>query len=272
MISGMRLVNAAGNRVTLRALAFDRGWLPDVVHRALYVNRQKVPLPFSLVAMRGFPWNKFGTRSSDILRRDSSGYVFVTRSQYGEYIAQMSAYWREIAQSAFQEIPLMPGSISIFGKNPSEHFQLANEICAEKLVRKYPVFNGNKTTLAWDWVTTGAEHFCDCLSGAFALASWFRCYDPLSSTIDLAALGKSRAPAPMPDENDGGLFDPRANPAILENTLKIDTTEGTGVPLEIAPDLPARLQPESKVNPLRNASTTARHRPRFSKSQVWWKK
>ena len=272
MMAGMRLVDAQGRRINLRALAFDRGWLPDVVHRALYVNRQKTPLPFSLVAMRGFPWNKFGTRQSDILRRDSSGYVFVTRSQYGEYIAQMSAYWREIAQSGFMEVPLMPGSLSIFGKNPADHFQLANEICAEKLVRKYPVFNGNKTTMAWDWVTTGAEHFCDCLSGAFALASWFRCYDALSSTIDLAALGKHRASA-VPNANDGGLFDPRANSAILENTLKIDSTEGTGVEVPVAPDLPAQFQPENKINPLRSVPRTAKPAcSHFKKSQIWWKK
>ena len=273
MMAEMRLVDSLGHRVNLRALAFDRGWLPDVVHRALFVNRQKMPLPFSLVAMRGFPWNKFGTRQSDILRRDSSGYVFVTRSQYGEYIAQMSAYWREVAQSGFMEVPLMPGSVSIFGRNPADHFQLANEICAEKLVRKYPVFNGNKTTMAWDWVTTGAEHFCDCLSGAFALGSWFRCYDPLSSTIDLAALGKSRAAAAPRASEDGGLFDPRANSAILENSLRIDSTEGTGVDVPVAPDLPAPLQPESAVNPLRAASRKPKtHRRGIRKSQVWWKK
>ncbi len=270
MMAGMRLVDAQGRRVNLRALAFDRGWLPDVVHRALYVNRQKMPLPFALVAMRGFPWNKFGTRQGDILRRDSSGYVFVTRSQYGEYIAQMSAYWREIAQSGFMETPLMPGSLSIFGKNPADHFQLANEICAEKLVRKYPVFNGGKTTMAWDWVTTGPEHFGDCLSGSFALASWFRCYDALSTTIDFSALGKMRAPAAA-GNNDGGLFDPRANPAILENSLKIDPTEGTGVEVPVAPDLPAQVQPENKVNPLRPAPGRNPRR-RFKKAQIWWKK
>lgn len=270
MLAGMRLVTAQGHRVNLRAVAFDRGWLPDVVHRVLFVIRQKMPLPFSLVAMRGFPWNKFGTRQSDVLRRDSSGYVFATRSQYGEYIAQMSAYWREIAQSGFLETPLMPGSISIFGRDPAEHFQLANEICAEKLVRKYPVFNGSKTTMAWDWLTTGPEHFCDCLSGAFALASWFRCYSPLSSTIDFAALGKMRAPAAA--GNDGGLFDPRANPAILGNSLKIDSTEGTGVDVPVAPDLPAPVQPDTTVNPLRAASRKTKAARRIKKSQIWWRR
>lgn len=262
MMREKRLVDILGRRINLRALAFDRGWLPDVVHRTLFVNREKTPLPFSLVAMRGFPWNKFGTRQSDILRRDSSGYVFVTRSQFGEYIAQMSAFWREIAQSAFLEKPLMPGSLSIFGKKEIEHFQLASEICAEKLVRKYPVFNGNKTTMAWDWVTTGPEHFCDCISGAFALASWFRCYDALSTTIDFSALGK-----PRPEPVTGDLFDIRANPALADKLY--DQSEGTGIVLEIPKDLPAASQPETSHNPLRAASRTKRG---IKKSQIWWKK
>ena len=180
----------------------------------------------------------------------------------------MSAYWREIAQSGFLEVPLMPGSVSIFGKNPAEHFQFANEICAEKLVRKHPVFNGGRTTMAWDWVTTGAEHYCDCLSGCFALASWFRCYDPLSATIDLSALGKPRQQPP----SGGDLFDPRANPAILENA-GVDSTEGTGVDVPVSPDLPAAVQPEKTVNPLRIASRNPKtNRSRFKKSQIWWKK
>ena len=268
-----RIVDVRGNRVPLRALAFDRGWLPDVVHRALYVMRQKLAIPFNLVAMRGFPWNKFGTRESDVLRRDSSGYVFATRSQYGEYIAQMSAYWREIAQSGFVETPLMPGSVSIFGKSATEHFQLANEICAEKLVRKYPVFNGNKTTMAWDWVTTGAEHYMDCLSGAFALASWFRCYAPLSETIDMAALGR---PPPTSSPLDGGLFDPRINPAIAENAA-IDRTEGVGVAVPVAADLPAAIQPETQSNPLRrsvpaHSCAGKSNRLKLKKKDCWWKK
>ena len=279
MMATMRLVDSHGHAVRLRALGFDRGWLPDVVHRTLYVNRQKSPLPFNLVAVRGYPWNKFGTRAQDILRRDSSGYVFVTRSQYGEYIAQMSAFWREIAQSGFMETPLMPGSVSIFGREAAAHFQFANEICAEKLVRKYPVFNGNRTTMAWDWVTTGPEHFCDCLSGAFALASWFRCYDPLSSSIDGAAMGKrhfitSTTPPPAgSSELQADLFNPLDNPTIISGVpVGIDTGEGTGIELPITPDLPANMQPLNPINPLRQAPrTNASQRRRFRQSQIWWK-
>ena len=88
--------------------------------------------------------------------------------------------------------PLAPGSLSIFGTDPMMHRRFAQEVCAEQLVRKYQIYSGGaskSTTVAWDWTTTGPEHFCDALTGAFVLASWFRLYDALSSTVDAAALG-----------------------------------------------------------------------------------
>ena len=185
-INGLRLRDAKGRKITLRALGFDRGYLPDVVHRTLYVIRKTAPLPFPLVAVRGFPWNKFGTRSKDMLRRGD--HVFATRSQYGEYLAEMAPYWREVMQSGFLETPLMPGSLSLYGSSAVDHYEFANEIAAEKLVRKYAVETRGKTETAWDWTCTGDNHYCDVLVGCFALASWYRCYDKLSRVVDTAAM------------------------------------------------------------------------------------
>jgi hypothetical protein len=195
------------------------------------VIRKTLHLPFPLVAVRGFPWNKFGTRAKDMLRRGD--HVFATRSQYGEYLAVMSPYWREIMQSSFLETPLMPGSLSIYGSTASDHYDFANEICAEKLVRKYPVETRGRTETAWDWVCTGDNHYCDVLTGCYALGSWYRCYDNLSVVIDTAAVSGSYAytapeRAHKPRQDD--LFDPMQNAAILENTqydAASDETEGT---------------------------------------------
>ena len=204
LIARQRLKDRKGRAVTIRALAFDRGWLPDVVHRTLFVLRKSVPFPFPIVAMRGFPWNKFGVRRKDLLRRGD--HVFLTRSQYGEYLAEMAPYWREVMQSGFLETPLMPGSLSIFGHNPQQHAEFAQEICNEHLVRKYVTSSGET---AWDYTNTGAEHYCDALTGCFALASWYRCYDTLSQAVDGAALRIKATSAPSAD-----LFDPRQNEAI----------------------------------------------------------
>ena len=271
-----RLRDRKGRSVKIRALGFDRGWLPDVVHRTLFVVRKRIPLGFPIVAMRGFPWNKFGTRKEDILRRGD--HVFATRSRFGEYLAFMAPYWREVMQSGFLETPLQEGSLSLFGKDAGAHFLFASEICAEKLVRKYQAYSGRETTTAWDWLTTGPEHFCDAVTGAFALASWFRAYDALSSTIDAAALGVT---VPRQVHQDD-LFDPRLNAAIN------DDTEGTGEELpqlaedrDLNDDIDAHRLPDPVAAPKfrRMANGPARSggpvrpvRPGFKFKKGKWKK
>ena len=219
IVANLRIRDARNRAVRVRALGFDRGWLPDVVHRTLYVLRKRMPIGFPIVAMRGFPWNKFGTRKEDMLRRGD--HIFATRSRYGEYLAFMAPYWREVFQGGFLETALQPGSFSLWGNDAAEHYQYAQEVVAERLVRKYQVYSGRETTTAWDWMTTGPEHWCDCGTGALALASWFRAYDALSVTIDGAALGV------RPIHQDD-LFDPIRNSALAAYNGAEDETEGTG--------------------------------------------
>lgn len=246
-VANLPIRDAKGRRVPITALGFDRGYLPAVIHRVLYVIRKTKPIPFNLVAMRGFPWNKFGVREKDTLRRGD--HVFATRSKYGQYLAEMAPYWREKMQSSFLETPLMPGSLSLFGNSPIEHFEFANEICAEKLIRRYTVYTKGKSETAWDWQTLGDNHFCDCATGCFALASWYHCYDNLSAIID----GVVTAPAPVkpaaPALHQDDLFNPMKNAAVVESAgydrgcekelakyladHAADETEGTGE--EVAP-------------------------------------
>ena len=244
LVATRRIRDMKGRAVRVRALGFDRGWLPDVLHRSLYVIRKRIPVGFPIVAMRGFPWNKFGTRKEDILRRGD--HIFATRSRFGEYLAFMAPYWREVMQSGFLETPLMEGSLSLFGTDAGAHFQYATEVCAEKLVRKYQVYSGKETTTAWDWVTTGAEHFCDATTGAFALASWFRAYDTLSQTIDAAALGVRQ-----PHQDD--LFDPMQNSALLDSRRDAETQRG-----EIAgasPQTPNNLRASAPLREIYDGET-----------------
>ena len=239
-ITNLRIRDSKNRTVPIRAVGFDRGYLPGVVHRTLYVLRKTAPVPFPLVAVRGFPWNKFGVRKKDMLRRGD--HIFATRSQYGEYLAEMAPYWREIMQSGFLETPLMPGSFSLYGSNPAEHFMVANEICNEKLVRKYVVEHaGGKTETAWDWIVKGDEHFCDVFTGCFAVASWFRCYDALSVSIDAVAAGYTVTPGGMIARkvqpkvvHQDDLFDPRRNAAVGEVYDGVaDETEGVGETVEL---------------------------------------
>jgi hypothetical protein len=272
-VAALQFRDAKNRRIYPTALGFDRGYLPAVIHRALFVLRKTRPLPFPLVAVRGFPWDKFGVREKDTLRRGD--HVFATRSQYGQYLAEMAPYWREIMQSGFLETPLQPGSLSLYGSDPTRHFEFATEICNEKLIRKYTVTRGRQTLTAWDWQTMGDNHFCDCLTGCFALASWYHCYDNLSSVIDgvivspggmvyktVAALPQSQ---PNGDEiaphkyHQDDLFDPMRNQAVVEAAGydgAADETEGTldDQVEQFAGDA------ESTSNPLVAADSTPRKR------------
>ncbi len=255
-IANLRIRDAKGRSVSIRALGFDRGYLPGVVHRTLYVLRKTTPIPFPMVAVRGFPWNKFGVRKKDMLRRGD--HVFATRSQYGEYLAEMAPYWREIMQSGFLETPLMPGSFSLYGTNPAEHFEVANEICAEKLVRKYVVESRfGRSETAWDWIEQGDNHYCDVFTGCFAIASWYHCYDALSASIDSAAAGYTITPGGMIARkvipkaiHQDDLFDPRRNRQVGEVYDGVsDETEGTGEGLPLNEN-----ERENTTNPLIDAN------------------
>ena len=260
-------------RIPVTAFGVDRGYLPKLIHRTLFVLRKTMPLPFPLVAMRGFPWDKFGVRDKDTLRRGD--HVFATRSQYGQYLAEMAPYWREIMQSGFLETPLQPGSLSLYGSDPTQHFEFATEVCNEKLIRKYQVVRSGKQLTAWDWQTMGENHFCDCLTGCFALASWYHAYDNLSAVIDGVIVSPSgtvfKAVTPIAQNQPNGdeiaphklhqddLFDPSRNPAVAQATGydgKNDETEGT---------LDDQVEPfagdvESTENPLVATSPTVRRK------------
>lgn len=281
-INSLRLRDAKGRKLALRALGFDRGYLPDVVHRTLYVIRKTTPLPFPLVAVRGFPWNKFGVRSKDMLRRGD--HIFATRSQYGEYLAEMAPYWREVMQSGFLETPLMPGSLSLYGKSAIDHYEFANEIAAEKLVRKYAVESKGKTETAWDWIVTGDNHYCDTLVGCFALASWYHCYDNLSHVVDSAAISGVSRLAIDPADNDEpiqphklhqfDLFDPMKNDSIILNAGydgSADETEGTGDD-NVAPfagDVESSANPLVDANPNPKPSRPSRRVVNISTKRVY---
>ena len=189
-VASRKIRDSFGRAVRVRAFGFDRGWLPAVVHRTLFVLRRRLPLGFEIAAARGYSWQGYNESKSTTIR--TGDHMKAAPSKYGQFLGYMAPYWREVMQSGLLGMPLTPGSLSIFGSDPAEHRRFAQEICAERLVRKYQIYGGGaskSTTVAWDWNTTGPEHWCDALTGAFVMASWYRAYDALSSTVDAAALG-----------------------------------------------------------------------------------
>lgn len=235
MVAGLKLRDTRGHAVKIRAFGFDRGWLPEVVHRSLYVLRKTLPLGFSLCAMRGYPTDKFARSKKDVIRRGDG--VFATRSQFGEYLATDVYRWRELQQSSWLAQPLTPGSLSIYGKDPVEHGRFAAEVVADKLVRKYPVYVGSETLQGYAWRSEGAEHWGDALTNCFALGSWFRCYDPAARTVDEVALGVK---AVEDDTGEGTGAEPKAE-------TDLETALADGKPTKAFSTFPRKLKPRPKL-------------------------
>ena len=96
-------------------------------------KRQKsvVPVPFPLLAVRGVggPDDEEQRRGKDVLR--VGDHVMARKSEkYGNYLEVFTPYWKEIARSGFLEVPLMPGSVSLWGSDAGRHWEFAQEICA----------------------------------------------------------------------------------------------------------------------------------------------
>ena len=200
-IASHKIKKPNGKCVNIRALAFDRGFMADVVCNRLRYLRHHVALPFQLTAMRGAGWKNYGTDKRHALITGDNWAIY-TNDTYGDYLEFNSPYWKEIMQSGFLETPLLPGSLSLFGIQSQPHWQFAVEVSNERLVRKYTHPSG-KT--AWDWIVNGANHFGDALTNAFALASCFKCYEPLPKVLN--------AMTPV----NADLFDPRLNAAVNAN-------------------------------------------------------
>lgn len=233
-----RIRDTAGHAVHIEAMGFDRGYMPDTVCRTLFVMRRRgivimqadadgkprkavVPVPFNLVAVRGVggPDDDEANMGKDVLR--VGDHLKARTSKYGSYLESFTPYWKEIARSGLLEVPLMPGSVSLWGTDAGRHWEFAQEICAEKLRAKYL---NPRQRMIWEWVTTGPNHWGDAFTGTFALASWYRLYDATAQITDRGA----RTPL------EADLFDPRVNTEIVPNAAETPAPWEKPLPSETA--------------------------------------
>ena len=238
-IRRQRIRDTQGRTVDVVAMGFDRGYLPDTVCRSLFVMRRRgivieeigadgkkqksvVPVPFPLLAVRGVggPDDEEQRRGKDVLR--VGDHVMARKSEkYGNYLEVFTPYWKEIARSGLLEVPLMPGSVSLWGSDAGRHWEFAQEICAERLALKYLNPRGR---MVWDWKVYGPNHWGDAFSNCFALASWYRLYDATAQIVDRAA----RSPL------EADLFDPRVNTEIQKNAAETPAPWEKPLPSETA--------------------------------------
>lgn len=241
LVASLDIRDASGAKREVSVMGFDRGFEPATVMRSLLNIQQKVPLPFRLISTRGVG-PAFRVRKDELFA--TSDHVYGTRTALGDYLTVVSAYWREKMQSSFLETPLMPGSLSLYGKSPAAHAQFANEICAERLMRRYFDKNGN---IRWDWAKVAEdEHFGDALTQSFAIASYYRLYAALPSVVDAAVPRETIA---------NPLFDPNENAAIVENASSVEEVDADADDAANAPEAERPAQAAQAKERVRTLST-----------------
>lgn len=204
MIASLNIRDTKGERRYPSVLGFDRGFEAAIVQRAIMNVQMKIPLPFKLISTKGVGDNFRPRKDEVVLECD---HMWGTRTALGEFISVVSPYWREQMQQGFLETPLMPGSLSLYGRDPVAHAAFANEICAERLMRRY--FD-KQSRVRWDWAKVAEDnHWGDSLTQAFALASYYRLYAALPSVVD------ENVPRSVHADD---LFDPNRNSAIVSNS------------------------------------------------------
>lgn len=89
------------------------------------------------------------------------------------WMTQNSDMSKEVVQAAFLGVPLTHGTISLWGDDPTVHYELADEICAETLA-DVAVSKKGVRMLRWTLRPGKANHYLDALSGTMSMARWYR--------------------------------------------------------------------------------------------------
>lgn len=189
-----------GDPMKIDAVGIDAGWMSRMVSTFCRSREWQFK---RINAMRGISYARWKTHTlTGKLAagvREADEWVELMRSQYGEYIGFHSDHWREESQRAWFAEPLQPGSLSLYGRDPSEHSVFADEAVADRLVDKDTSRSGEQM---WQWAVNSANHLGDCVTMAYALANWHRVFKTFTRVERTAPAQTPTAPtAQRPKSN-----------------------------------------------------------------------
>lgn len=142
-------------------IGIDAGYLPSVVYSILREIPGQKYLPMTGASSRvgGYVAPKVG---GSHIRMQGQGYHQSWQPEPRLWLTQIdSVLFKRRVQSGFLASSDQPGSLSLFGMDPSIHRAIAEHIAAE-------VYNSEKKK--FDKIRS-ENHWLDCLSGCYALAS-----------------------------------------------------------------------------------------------------
>ncbi len=158
-----------GKTVRVGLILVDRGFLPQVIDGVCELARSK---GHPAMPVKGYDTRAFTRYAKSIVARGDG--VDLREWQGKEFYAVNADLSKETVQSAFLSLPLLPGSISLFGNAPAEHAEFAEEITNETLAEK--VQGADIVFYNWTSRPNAPNHYLDCagyvIGGARFLHFW----------------------------------------------------------------------------------------------------
>ena len=175
-------LNDLSLRIPIRAVGIDRGFQPETVHNFCNYKQTR----YALLPAKGYGSTQY--RPGRGLVGKAGVECHVNESQFGQYFAANSCYFREAVQRGFLSQPGQSGSCSFYGKDPARHSDIAEHICAESLTDKAE--GRERMFYKWDMKPGAVNDWLDAVVGCYALATWFLGELTIESTV--GGRGKTR--------------------------------------------------------------------------------
>lgn len=165
----MEFRDSAGKVHRAGAIWVDRGYLPGIVDKVTALARKR---GHPVDSVKGYDSRAFTKYAKSIVTR--FGDVDLREWEGNTYYGINADISKEGVQSAFLAPPMTPGSLSLFGSDPDEHFEFAEEITNETLVEK---IQGQEICFYnWAMKPNAANHFLDvsgyCLGAGKRFGFW----------------------------------------------------------------------------------------------------
>ena len=161
-----------GRKQKIGAIWIDNGYLGKTIEGVAELVRKRGFQ--NCYACKGYSNEYHNTNSKTVVAKGEGVDCRVLDG--ATWMTQNSDLSKESAQSAFLGVPLQPGTISLWGNDPLDHWELAEEICSETLTDKATSKRG-VTMYRWSLRPGKSNHWLDALSGTLSMGRWYRFWD-----------------------------------------------------------------------------------------------
>ena len=171
---GRRYLDETGAEKRVEAVWIDDGYQTKVVRTVaavlLHQGHQNV---YTMKGVDHFSYRNDGRHVVGVPKE----FVDFRQAEADEWFMADADHWKETAQRAFLGEALQPGSASLWGSDPLEHWDFAGEVTVEQLVSKSADRPGGRERYRWSLPPGADNHYLDAVSGCFAMASWYNLLD-----------------------------------------------------------------------------------------------